>query len=302
MTSPKTTVLACPAKVNLSLSIGSPLPSGIHPLSSWMVALHFADTLSLTPAPETRFEMAYAPDAPKPCPIDWPIEKDLGFRAHKLLQEHTGKTLPVHYALQKRIPTGAGLGGGSSNAAAALVGLNQAFSLSLPPQTLITLGQKLGSDVGFLIGALLGAPSAIVAGLGEKLDPVPIRQTIHLTLIFPSFGCPTGPVYGAFDKLHNYKPGNPLVPSQDARVKSMTHHWPITPDAPFNDLAHPACIVAPGLAETQSRLQSALSTPVHITGSGSTLFAIAPSAAEAHRLATLATQTTNLPAIATQTL
>ncbi len=302
MPSAKTTVLACPAKVNLSLSIGSPLPTGMHPLSSWMVALEFADTLTLSPAGQTRFEMVYASDAPKPCPIDWPIEKDLGARAHKLLESHVGHPLPIAYSLAKRIPTGAGLGGGSSNAAAALVGLNNAFSLNLDKSTLITLGQKLGSDVGFLIGALLGAPSAIVAGLGEKLDPVPIRQTIHLTLIFPSFGCPTGPVYGAFDKLHNYKPGNPLTPSQDARVRAMTQAWPVTPDSPFNDLAQPACIVAPGLAQTQAAAQTALGLPVHITGSGSTLFAIAPSAAEAARLATLATKATGLPAISTKTI
>jgi 4-diphosphocytidyl-2-C-methyl-D-erythritol kinase len=299
-----TTNLACPAKVNLSLSIGSPLPSGMHPLSSWMVALDFADTLTLSPLAEglsSKFEMAYAPDAPKPCPIDWPIEKDLGFRAHKLLQEHTRRPLPVHYALQKRIPTGAGLGGGSSNAAAALVGLNNAFNLNLPKDTLISLGQKLGSDVGFLIGALLGAPSAIVSGLGEKLETIPLKNPIHLALIFPSFGCPTGPVYGAFDRLHNYKAGNPLVPSQDARVKAMALSQSITPDAPFNDLAQPACIVAPGLGELQARLQQTLGTPVHITGSGSTLFTIARNAASAQSLAQSAARAAQLPAIATHT-
>lgn len=302
----KTTILACPAKVNLTLAIGSPLPSGMHPLSSWMVTLDFADTLTLTPLADasapSRFEMAYAPDAPKRCPIDWPLEKDLGFRAHKLLEQHLARPLPIHYSLLKRIPTGAGLGGGSSNAAAALVGLNRAFDLNIPKDTLISLGQKLGSDVGFLIGALTGTPSAIVSGLGEKLDSVPLSDVLHLTLIFPPFGCPTGPVYGAFDALNNYSREKPLVPPADAWVKDIAAKRPVDTYSLFNDLAQPACVVANGLGQAKGTLQNALGTPVHITGSGSTLFALASSAQEATRLAALAQKTSGLPAIAAQTI
>lgn len=298
--------LDCPAKVNLALSIASPLANGYHPLASWMVALHFADRLTLRrlnamegDAGASRFDITFAHDAPVRGAVDWPIEKDLAFRAHGLIEAQCGRKLPVHMTLDKRIPTGAGLGGGSSDAAAMLVALDRLYTLQLGRETLCTLGGKLGSDVAFLVSALLGQPSAIVTGLGETLEPAPLRGVLHLVLIFPTFGCPTGEVYRAFDQAH------PAVQNRTAdveRVRRVTGVSPLPPDAPFNDLAGPACSVRPELGRLQQSLTRSLNVPVHVTGSGSTLFLIAPDAAAAAALSKQATSVSGLAAIATHTI
>lgn len=308
--------LACPAKVNLALSIGAPLANGYHPLASWMVAVHFADHLKLTrlavgPAVPTSFPRGQAqtagttlaitfdPAAPVPGAVDWPLEKDLAYRAHQLLEERAGRTLPVHAELRKMIPTGAGLGGGSSDAAAMLVGVNRLFKLGLDTPTLRTLARKLGSDVGFLVGAIEGQPSALVAGLGESLAPLPLPEILHLVLVFPGFGCPTGEVYRAFDQFHaSEKPRH----ADEPRVRALAARNTLGQDAPFNDLAEPACLARPALRGCVERVGAALEIPVHITGSGSTLFVLAPNAPAAKVLAQKVTAATGLAAVATRTV
>jgi len=303
--------LNCPAKVNLALSVGAPNPDGLHPLASWMVAVDFADSLTLEKndnepsrfdiAPVNKTDDTHA--ATHPVCVDWPLQKDLAFRAHALLENEIGRPLPIKLTLRKRIPTGAGLGGGSSNAAATLVGLNRLFSLGLDGPALIHLGQRLGSDVSFLIGAILGHPSALVTGLGEQLEPLTHHGPIHLLLIFPEgLACPTGQIYAAFDQFNqSQQPADPDI----ARVRRITQ-WPgqstLPPDAPFNDLQLPAFAVEPRLKNIHEQLEQHLRTPVHVTGSGATLFVIANSQAACQSLATQASALAGLTAVATRTL
>ena len=296
--------LDCPAKVNLALSVGAPVPpKGYHPIASWMVAVNFADELTIedvAPGEPTTLARAFADDAPVPCTIDWPVEKDLAFRAHALLETHLGKRLPVAMKLSKRIPAGAGLGGGSGNAAGVLVGLDDFFRLQLPDQTLIELGAQLGADVAFLVAAMRGRPSALATGFGELLAPAPSRDIIPIVLIFPPFGCPTNEVYAAFDASIAARPA---VPSADApRIEALLSQNPLPQAAPFNDLAEPACVVRPQLGELRHQLADTLKLPVHITGSGSTMFIIAPSATTAKSLARKVLAKSGLHAIATRTL
>jgi 4-diphosphocytidyl-2-C-methyl-D-erythritol kinase len=292
--------LTCPAKVNLALSVGSPLPSGMHPIASWMVALVFGDTLHLArTADATTFDIYFASDAPSPSPIDWPLAKDLAFRAHAAMEQAIGKALRVRATLSKRIPTGAGLGGGSSDAAAMLVGLNRLFDLQLSQPQLCELAMTLGSDVAFLVAALHGHGSAVVTGLGETVEATPLADVVPIVLAFPGFGCPTGAVYGAFDKG---LAGKTDKPADAAAVRAMTQRLPVPQAAPFNDLAAPACTVQPLLADAKAKLEAALNIPVHITGSGATLFVIAPSAITGKVLARKITAETGLPAVSTRTL
>lgn len=300
--------LSCPAKVNLALSVGSPDERGMHPIASWMVAVNFADSLKLTKRSDgpSEFVIEFATDEETGQPaglVDWPIEKDLCFRAHAMLEQHIGRALPVELRLYKRIPAGAGLGGGSSNAAQTLVALDRLFDLHVHPRDLLEISKALGSDVAFGLGVSRGVPSAIVTGLGEEITPAPRKGTLDLVLIMPPFGCPTGPVYKAFDELHGFAPSEEEVkPVELGRVKSLTSAITIPQNGPFNDLAEPACLVRPELREVKSKLEAALSLPVHITGSGSTLFVIAPSALTAKVLARKVTATTGLRALATRTL
>ncbi len=287
------------AKVNLALAVGPPLPpeagprAGFHPVCSWMHAIDLRDTLSLTrrDAGTSTHALAWAPDAPRPSPIDWPLDKDLCVRAQRALEAHVGHPLPVAMTLSKRIPVGGGLGGGSADAAAMLLGLSTLFDLGLDRPALRALGAALGSDVAFFLGGQThdtgpaGAPPpALVSGLGDRIEPV-ARTTGWLALIFPPVGCPTGPVYRAFDAA--LAPGHTL---RDHAVRDLAAHTAATAAIPsdrlFNDLAEPAFAVAPGLRALRDTAAATLGRPVHVTGSGSTLFALCPSRAAAEAACT----------------
>jgi len=267
----------------------------MHPIASLMAGVQFGDAMRVTrlDAGPSQFEMHFADETHQ---VDWPIEKDLAFRAHQLLEQEVDKPLPISMALTKYIPAGAGLGGGSGNAAGMFISVNRLYELGLEKEKLIQLGLTLGSDVGFSVGMMAGDTAAIVTGLGDVIEPVQLKQLLHLVLIFPPFGCPTGAVYKAFDEL------NQDNVADERRVRDLTEKSTILQDAPFNDLAEPACKVQPQLGELRESLQNKLALPVHITGSGSTMFVIAPSAITVKVLARKVTETTKLPAVATRTL
>ncbi len=281
--------IACPAKINLALSVGAPDADGMHPIASWMVCLDLADALTLEKAegpPSLDIRLDRGPDSMvADRQVDWPLEKDLAWRAWRLLAEHVGRELPAKATLLKRIPTGGGLGGGSADAAGMLVGLSQIFELGVSTNTLVELSRRLGSDVGFFVRALANKqPSALVTGLGEAITPLPLPRPIDLVLIFPPFGCPTGPVYQAFDQMHRLARGD-ARPAEIERVCQLAANWPSSSGALFNDLAEPACRVQPPLTDLRQRLADTLGRPVHVTGSGSTLFTLAEDRVDAQRLA-----------------
>lgn len=280
MPSASAMTLRAPAKLNLALSVGAPIPDGphrgYHPIASWFVPIDLHDTIELAQVPPgtpSKFTIDWAADAPRPTPIDWPIEKDLAVRAHALLQETAGRPLPVALTIHKRIPVGGGLGGGSSDAAAALLALNRLFTLHLPIEALRAIAAKLGSDIAFFLDDHPEPRSAFVSGFGEHveyLDQTPAQDAL---LLIPPFGCPTAPVYRAFDSL-------PSSGVQESRIRELiaaaARSGRIDSATLFNDLAPAACAVEPRLTDTLPRLRSALgpNTPVHITGSGSTMFVL----------------------------
>lgn len=281
-----------PSKVNLALSVGSPDAGGMHPISSWMVTTRFGDELTLKrlpPGTPSRYAIEWHDDACRRTDIDWKISRDLAVRAHRALEERLGRELPVQLRLQKRIPVGGGLGGGSSNAGAMLRALDALFDLRLRPQFLEHLAQPLGSDVPFLVQG----GSAIVEGLGERISAAADHRT-HLVLAFPDAQCPTGAVYRAFDGLR----GDARVDA--ARVRGLAERG-ATADSPFNDLADAACHVSPRLAEVRADIEAHARQAVHVSGSGSTLFLVCDSAVHADVLADTIGERLGIPAVATVT-
>lgn len=292
--------LACAAKLNVALSVGGPDAErgGLHPIASWMVALRHADRLVLRPAAagRSRFDIAFA-GAPHEPKVDWPLHADLAHRAHGLMCARSGRALDVELTLRKRIPPGSGLGGGSSDAAATLVGLNRLFDLGVDDATLCAWGHTLGSDVAFGVAAMLGSASAIVSGLGERIEPAPLRRPLHVVLVFPPFACPTGAVYRAHDAIVA-----PATAPDVDRVRALAAAATVAPDGPFNDLAQAAAVVQPQLGALRCRLAAELAAPVHVSGSGSTLFLLAAGDAEARALAERAAAASGLPVVATRTI
>lgn len=276
------------AKVNLILAVGPPEPPasarpGWHRIASWMSCIDLADDVTLNRLPDgaaSSYAITWAADAFRPIPIDWPIEKDLAVRAHRLLEQHTGRALPVELRLAKRIPVGSGLGGGSSDAAATLTGLNQLFGLGLDLEQLQQLGATLGSDVPFFVDDRAPARPAVVTGFGDRVRRVP-AVAADLFLIVPPFSCPTREVYVAYDQLPD-GPGvraldEPLVRNLAMSAASQPGRWP---DALFNALLPAARRTPPLLGELIDRIGEALRTDTgvparaRLTGSGSGLFVV----------------------------
>ncbi|MFM7051537.1 MAG: 4-(cytidine 5'-diphospho)-2-C-methyl-D-erythritol kinase [Planctomycetota bacterium] len=281
-----------PAKVNLALSVGAPRADGMHEIASWMVTTAFGDDLMLRRLPAgtpSRYAIQWAADARRRTEIDWSVAKDLAVRAHLALETALGRTLPVQMLLEKRIPVGGGLGGGSSNAAAMLRALDALFDLRLRREYLEEVARTLGSDVPFLVRG----GSAIVEGLGERLSDATIHET-HLVLVFPEAQCPTGRVYRVFDEVRR----DARVDA--ARVRALAGARPAA-DTPFNDLADAACTVAPILDELRGQIERLVRQPVHVSGSGSTLFLVAYDPFHAEALAGSVEMKLGLPAVSTVT-
>lgn len=262
-----------PAKVNLALAVGPARPGdGFHPICSWMAPIDLCDEITMTRLEDdrlSRYAVVWHQEAPRTSAIDWAITKDLGVRAHHLLERHVGRSLPIQMKVEKRIPVGGGLGGGSSDAAAVLRAVRELFALEIDDGVLAGLALDLGSDVPFF----LGDSPALVEGLGEKVTPVG-RVGAHLVLILPAFGCPTGPVYRAFDAL-------PAAAMREEEVRRMAGAGGVVSERLFNDLAAAAEAVAPELAPLRAAAARAIGRPVHVTGSGSTLFVVCGDAGEA---------------------
>ena len=271
------------AKVNLALSVGPPLPSGgpgagMHPIASWMHAIDLCDDVEVQPVESGgRFQVSWAPDAPRPGPIDWAPEADLAFRAHRLLEDHAGRPLPADMRLIKRIPVGGGLGGGSADAAAALMALNLAFGLAYSDQTLRDLSRSLGSDVAFFLDDRDPPPRpAVVTGLGDRIERI-APAAGWVVLVIPEFGCPTGPVYRAFDARPD-----PLL--QEREIHAMAVAGAVHAAPLFNDLLLAAETVRPDLMDVREHAAAAAARGVFMSGSGSTLFALATDDRDAERV------------------
>ena len=252
------------AKINLILRVAAPLTSGLHPICSWMHPIDLHDTLTIErlTTQSSEFNLRWDDDSP----VDWETSSDLIYKAHALLESHTGRALPVRITATKSIPAGGGLGGGSSNAASTMMGLNQIFDLKLTQEHLRSLAQTLGSDIPYFITTDPTTPPhpAVVSGIGDQIHPTP-RATADLTLLIPPFGCPTGSIYAAFDRQQSQSSIDAdAVHQSAARAVVQTHDL-------INDLARPARSAVPQLNDMMTTLEALGITP-HLSGSGSTMF------------------------------
>ena len=167
--------LAAPAKLNLFLHVVGKRADGYHLLQSVFVLIDWADTLHV----EVRADGQLARH--DVLGGDLPAD-DLCLRAARLLQAETGCSLGADIHLEKRLPAGAGMGGGSSDAATTLLALNRLWDLRLPLDKLMALGLKLGADVPFFLG---GGP-AFVEGIGEILHPLALPEQRFAVLMGPA--------------------------------------------------------------------------------------------------------------------
>jgi 4-diphosphocytidyl-2-C-methyl-D-erythritol kinase len=163
-----------PAKLNLFLHVTGRRADGYHTLESLMVLLDYGDTVTLSRRDDGEVVLTHTlPGVP--------VESDLTWRAAQLLKNHAGTKHGVTISLAKRIPLGAGLGGGSSDAASVLLALNRLWKLGLSREELMRLGLRLGADVPFFI---FGS-NAHVTGIGEILRALTLPRLAYLIVVPP---------------------------------------------------------------------------------------------------------------------
>ena len=179
------------AKVNYALEVRGSRKDGYHEISTVMQSVSLADEVEIEHLTE-GFELAVEPEGAGV----GPPEGNSVRKAWVLLEELVGARLPARVRLRKKIPVGAGLGGGSADAAAALVGLNELFGLELSVAELQETGLKIGADVPFC----LSGGTALAEGIGEILSPLRKPPPHHLVVAKPPAGVETARIYRAYDE------------------------------------------------------------------------------------------------------
>jgi 4-diphosphocytidyl-2-C-methyl-D-erythritol kinase len=264
------------AKVNLFLHVAPRGADGYHPICSLMVFADVGDRLALTLRGPPRLT------------IGGPFGSGLGdgddnlvSRARRLILAAAGAGARSDFALTltKNLPVAAGLGGGSSDAAAALRLIDRALGLALPETTLAQLALRLGADVP----ACLAARPVIAEGRGQRLEPSPALPVLHAVLVNPGVASPTGEVFEAFDRSRSRaaadRPASPQTFRKTAELAAFLGQC-------RNDLEACAASREPHIAQSLSLLREQPETLIaRLSGSGATAFALCASPRHARRLA-----------------
>ncbi len=266
-----------PAKVNLFLHVGPVDGEGYHPLASLMSFADVGDRLSLAPAEafgfglDGDFAAALAGEDPA---------GNLVWRAALRLLARAGAPAPaLKLTLTKALPVAAGLGGGSSDAGAALKLLRDALGLAVDDAGLEAVAAELGSDGP----ACLAATPLMAKGRGEQLSAAPVMPRLPTVLVNPRVACSTGRVYGVFDAQGAV--GGADAPDLAARYDTVEAVIEILARC-RNDLEAPAITVAPKIQDVLALLRDRPQTLLaRLSGSGATAFALCATDAKAAELA-----------------
>jgi len=260
------------AKVNHALEVRGLRPDGYHEISTVMQSISLHDVVGIERA-ERGFELTVEPEGVEV----GPPEENTVYKAWSGLGERMGDTLPVRVRLIKKIPAGAGLGGGSADAAATLFGLNELFGLGLDEAELRDVGLRVGADVPFC----LAGGTALGEGIGEILSPLPAPPPHRLVVARPAVGVETARVYGAYDK--SPLDGNPSV----APVLEALRAGDLGALARSlgNDLAPVTEGIVPEVRALGKALHRAGALGAVMSGTGTAVFGIFASGAEARTAA-----------------
>ena len=194
-------LINAPAKTNLWLRITGERPDGYHDIATRMLPISLADEITLETLDGDQVEFTCSdPDLPAG-------EDNLALRAVRALENHCGRRFGARIHVEKKIPSGAGLGGGSSDAATILLGLNHLFHLGLTPEHLAVVGSRIGSDVPFFLFQTV----CDCAGRGEIVTPVDFPWDLPVFLMKPAFSVSTAWAYRNLEKFAAIS-GIPYVP------------------------------------------------------------------------------------------
>jgi 4-diphosphocytidyl-2-C-methyl-D-erythritol kinase len=249
--------LRSPAKINLYLKVTGKRPDGYHNLITLMCCIGLFDSLQFRFGTNQIQVTCSHPDVP----ID---NTNLAFRAAKLFFDASGIKEGVHIDIEKSIPVGAGLGGGSSNAASVLMSLNSHYDFPFSNDTLRLMGKSLGADVPFFI---FGRP-AIATGIGDVLKPFNILLSYKLLLIYPLVNISTAEVY---HKMNLTLTKNKKINTNDIFKLDWERN---APKLLHNDLETAAIAICPEIQTAKEALIEYGASGALMSGSGSCVFGL----------------------------
>jgi len=280
------------AKINLFLDVVGKRDYGYHEIESVMQRIELHDSLTITQA-GSGVELVCNDLT---LPVD---DSNLVMKAAKFFLREYKLSHPVRIELTKRVPMGAGLGGGSSDAAATLLGLNELFGLGVTVDKLAEMGTKLGADVPFCVLANSGVSAAIATGIGEKLQPLHCTQNYSIVLACPNIHVSTAEIFsmvkiqlvGNSDQLKNFAA---IYETGDAtKIAKNFYNF-------FTDITgsrHPLVLELIGALRNEGAMGA------EMTGTGSTVFGVFENAEQGHTACMkLGEQYSNVQFLPTRTL
>ena len=234
-----------PAKLNLGLKVVGKLPNEYHLLNTIFCLIDLYDKIDIQLTTNGKISLIEHNQA-------WGYRKDLSYKAATLLQEYTQTNLGANIRLKKVIPSGAGLGGGSSNAATVLCVLNQLWETKLSNEQLMNLGKTLGADIPFFIYG----KNAFATGVGDIFTPITLPD-MYFVIVKPNFHIPTRDIFVNLDL--NFHKNTEILYTPEQLLNTLE-----------NDLEAIACKIYPEL----NQIVKIMSTygKAQMTGSGSCVY------------------------------
>ena len=260
-------LVRAPAKINLSLLVVGKRPDGFHEIETIMAKVNFYDEILIESSTKPGIELIC--NGPEWAPEG---EENLVHKAAKMLLESCGQKADIKITLTKNIPAGTGLGSASSDAAAALMGINKFLQLAAEPQPLSEMAAKLGSDVAFF----LDGPLAFCTGKGEKIKKLDEIFNFLCLLVLPDISVATKKVYA------NYKANRPLYEKLHTQINNLLqkNRIDLVSKMCANMLEASCFSLYKELGELKTKIESLGIGPCCLSGSGSVVFCIMDSGDE----------------------
>ena len=249
-----------PAKLNLHLEVYPKRSDGYHPIKSIFQTISLVDDLEVSLSGKS-LSCVVECDA-----MQLPVENTLT-KTYRLFCQISGVTAGVHVKLTKRIPSGAGLGGGSSDAATFLLILNKMFDYPLGLNQLEEIANLVGSDVLFF----LSGGAAIVTGRGDIVEPIKPREDFCIVVVYPDVHCSTPESYGLVDEY--FALGKTVNETALQDLEKM-YYEPISEWRFLNTFTNPVATKFPVIFDVMKSLENLGADYVQMSGSGSTVFGV----------------------------
>lgn len=267
--------LLAPGKINLTLTLNGKRADGYHLLESLMVPVDCCDEIDVEFHPDLALHSAVTSDSPE-APAG---RQNLIFRAAEVLRARSSRPFGLSAHLRKRIPVGSGLGGGSSDAAAVLLFLNEQLGMALSTTELLMIGAEIGADVPFF---LIGRP-AVVRGIGEIVEPLDGVPLFDVVIAFPGTRLATAEVYAEADR-------SLTSTHAESNIGEFVNGCRPIAELLVNHLEVPAVRLCPEVRILKVKLLELGASVASMTGSGSAVFGVCPDGSSAQRIAAVLRQ------------